>query len=289
MAVTINASTTSGLQISSDTSGAIKLQKNGTDVLVANTSGTITVPDATDTLVGKATTDTLTNKTVTALKLSAGTASANTAPLEFASGTNLTTPEAGAVEYDGTIATITPSTSFGRAAIPLTVYASGTGTALGTNTEATLAALLPSANDTITLPIGTYFLDTTYSVTRGASTTTATTRINILGSGAAVGTFSGVAVSFIAAAGTMSSYFFDAVNINTSNVVSATNATSAGFYNVTFRGIMKITTAGTIVPQYNLSANINGAGTVSKVYYFTLQQLDTQSAAAFGPAGCGWG
>jgi hypothetical protein len=34
--------------------------------------------------------------------LAAGTASANTAPLKFTSGTNLTTPENGAVEYDGT-------------------------------------------------------------------------------------------------------------------------------------------------------------------------------------------
>lgn len=36
------------------------------------------------------------------LHLKAGTASANTAPLKFSSGTNLTTPEAGAVEFDGT-------------------------------------------------------------------------------------------------------------------------------------------------------------------------------------------
>ena len=34
--------------------------------------------------------------------LAAGTASANTAPLKFTSGSNLTTPENGAVEYDGT-------------------------------------------------------------------------------------------------------------------------------------------------------------------------------------------
>lgn len=37
-----------------------------------------------------------------ALHLKAGTATANTAPLKFTSGTNLTTPENGAVEYDGT-------------------------------------------------------------------------------------------------------------------------------------------------------------------------------------------
>lgn len=36
------------------------------------------------------------------LMLAAGAASANTAPLKFTSGTNLTTPENGAVEYDGT-------------------------------------------------------------------------------------------------------------------------------------------------------------------------------------------
>lgn len=36
------------------------------------------------------------------LHLKAGTASANTAPLKFSSGTNLATPEAGAVEFDGT-------------------------------------------------------------------------------------------------------------------------------------------------------------------------------------------
>lgn len=36
------------------------------------------------------------------LHLKAGTASANTAPLKFMAGTNLTTPENGAFEYDGT-------------------------------------------------------------------------------------------------------------------------------------------------------------------------------------------
>jgi len=36
------------------------------------------------------------------LHLGAGTATASTAPLKFTSGTNLTTPEAGVVEYDGT-------------------------------------------------------------------------------------------------------------------------------------------------------------------------------------------
>ena len=40
--------------------------KNGSGTTALNSSGTITLPNATDTLVGKATTDTLTNKTLTA-------------------------------------------------------------------------------------------------------------------------------------------------------------------------------------------------------------------------------
>lgn len=43
--------------------------------------------------------------------LKAGTATASTAPLKFTSGTNLTTAEAGAVEYDGTVFYMSPSAS----------------------------------------------------------------------------------------------------------------------------------------------------------------------------------
>jgi hypothetical protein len=219
--------------------------------------------------------------------LSAGTTT--TAPLEFVSGTFLTTPAAGAFEYDGTIVTATTNTSFKRGTIPITNYSSGTGTTLGTNTEATLAALLPSANDTITLPIGTYFLNTSFIITRGAtSTTSATARLNILGSGNAVGSFSGMSLSAPTAGGATANFSFDAVNINTSNVLTAASIVAAGVYQLTLRGVLKITTAGTIIPQYNLSANINAANTVAKVYYFILQQLDSQSATAFGPSGTGW-
>lgn len=221
--------------------------------------------------------------------IAAGTATANTAPLKFTSGVNLTTPEAGVVEYDGTILTATTNTNFKRGTIPITNYASGTGTTLGTNTEATLQNLLPAANDTITLSAGTYFVDTSFIVTRGSSTTSATARLNILGSGGAAGSFSGMSLSAPTAGGATANFSFDAVNINTSNVLTAASVTSAGVYTMNVQGILKITTGGTIVPQYNLSANINGAGTVAKVLYFRLQQVDTQSAAAFGPAGTGWG
>jgi len=45
------------------------------------------------------------------LEIKAGTASANSAPLKFISGTNLSSTEAGALEYDGTNLYFTPSTT----------------------------------------------------------------------------------------------------------------------------------------------------------------------------------
>ena len=48
------------------------------------------------------------------LHLTGGTATANTAPLKFTSGTNLTIAEAGAVEYDGTVFYATADATSGR-------------------------------------------------------------------------------------------------------------------------------------------------------------------------------
>lgn len=50
MSVIFNASTSSGIGISSDNSGTIKFQNNGTDSLILPTSGTITIPAGTGTV-----------------------------------------------------------------------------------------------------------------------------------------------------------------------------------------------------------------------------------------------
>ena len=226
------------------------------------------------------------------IHVAAGSATASTAPLKFTSGTNLTAIEAGVVEYDGTIMTATPNANFKRGTIPITNYTSGVGVSLTAAAEATLQDLLPAANDTITLSIGTYFLDLACTFTRGTvSTTSAQAQINILGTGGAVGSFSGMSLSSPTAGGATANFAFNAVNINVSNVVTAASTTISGVYTITLRGMLKITTAGTIDPQYNLSANLTSAGTATapNVLYFRLQQIDTQSAAAFGPAGTGWG
>jgi hypothetical protein len=88
------------------TSGSVTI----TAPAVAGTN-TLTLPAVTDTLVGLAATQTLTGKTLTSPTITGAVLSAGTttvAPLDFTSGTNLTTALAGAMEYDGKVFYGTP-------------------------------------------------------------------------------------------------------------------------------------------------------------------------------------
>lgn len=67
------------------------------------------------------------------LQLPGGTASAGSAPIKINSGTNLTTAEAGAIEYDGTNFSATNSTATRR-----TIVLSGVGTATASANDLTL-------------------------------------------------------------------------------------------------------------------------------------------------------
>ena len=263
---------------------------NGTGNLLLSTnagtnSGNIVIVQGTNGNIDITTNGTgVTN--ITRALLAAGTATASTAPLKMTSGTNLTAAEAGAVEYDGTTLTFTPSTNYGRAAIPATVYTSGVGTSLTPTAtgEATAQALFPAAGDTITLPIGTYHITLVATITRGAtSVTSATARINFGGGGTAVGSFTGTAVSSVAAAGATSQFMFSAAALTVDNVVTAANAVAAGVYNIMITGILRITTAGTFIPKYSLSANLASASTAtapSALNYLMIQSVGTSGTAA---------
>ena len=128
------------------------------------------------------------------LHLVGGTASASTAPLKLSSGTNLTTAEAGAYEYDGTVSYFTNDASSGRGYRPATqifrLTANGTafGPAIGNFFGATSAVQL-IANGRYEIEAYCYFTKTT----AGTVTVTATTSVaplNLSGHvqyGAAVG------------------------------------------------------------------------------------------------------
>ena len=99
------------------------------------------------------------------LKLAAGTATANTQPLEIASGTLLTVAEAGSVEYNGVQLYGTVDTTSGRGVIPVEqfFYLSADGGAITTIANMFGAnsniALVPNAHYEIEIDF--YYLNTT--------------------------------------------------------------------------------------------------------------------------------
>lgn len=204
------------------------------------------------------------------------------------SGASLITPvRRGVIEYDGTTFYATPNTSFGRAAIPTTLYTSGIGTA-GT-AATTNFALFPSTQDTITLPVGTYLVRLGVRIAVAGSTVSATALLNLRGAGTAIGSFSWRGTSSILDSGASANISVAATALGTAFAVTVASAGNPRQYNIIGEGILKVTTQGTIIPAYQYSATLTG-GTTTLVddNYLIIQSLDTQSAVAFGPAGAGW-
>lgn len=115
------------------------------------------------------------------LHLPAGTATASTAPLKFTSGTNLTTPEAGSVEYNGTSFFFNPSTTRLRAVLTDNSIPSNGMLPIGNGVNYTNALPTSTGNTiTITAGAGTLNLDipTTY-VNGGTATPTGTAGTNV--------------------------------------------------------------------------------------------------------------
>jgi hypothetical protein len=90
------------------------------------------------------------------LNLPAGTATANTAPLKFTAGTNLTTAEAGAVEWDGTNLFLTTSGAI-RQTINKGLTATATldfpSTAVGAVSNLTVTVTGAALNDVVSLGV----------------------------------------------------------------------------------------------------------------------------------------
>jgi hypothetical protein len=210
---------------------------------------------------------------------SAGTTAA--AAIDLTAGQNLTSPAAGAVEYDGTVATLTPNTSLGRAVIATPVFTLGASPST-TLTGSTNIPLFPAANDTITLPIGTYVVETAFQITVATSTVNATVAINFSGGGTAAGTASWTAQSSITAGGTANLFRVASANITTNAVVTAASAIAGRVYIVTARGLVRITTAGTIIPSVQWSATLtSGVLTWEPSNHMIITPLATSSTINF--------
>jgi len=207
-----------------------------------------------------------------ALTLPAGTTTVY--PMLLTSGTNLTTATAGAVEYDGTVGYFTPTANcrgvLGSEQIQIL-------NATYTLTSQTAAQKLFNAttNGTLTLPLGTFEFECSFAL---SSLNTGTSSVF----GFAIGGTAVITQSWDSEAksGTLATAAAPSQTFNTSanTALVAANTTGLGYAKIT--GIIRVTTAGTIIPQVSL--NTAAAAVVAVGSYFKIRPIGSSTVTNVG-------
>lgn len=185
------------------------------------------------------------------LHLGAGTATANTAPLKFTSGTNLTSPVAGAVEYDGTQLYFSPSTT--RDAL---IQDNGTRLTSGRVPIATTNGYLNDDSDLT-------FATDTLTGTKIIATTTLTAS-------------GGMKNAYVAKTGTYSITTSDYLIDCTANTFTVTLPTAVGITGQIFE--VKNSGAGTITIATTSSQTIDGVTTKTISTQYNFYQVMSNGA-----------
>lgn len=208
----------------------------------------------------------------------AGSAAANSWP-KLTAGTVLTTPEAGALEYDGNVMYGSPQASL-RGYIPMVQFVR-VATVRSLPNDTNLNAIFDSpANGRITLPVGTYLFDALISVAN-MSATSGNALLNWLGGGDATITnwlwhLVGADV-VIAGQGTGTTSIFTTQASGASAVVAGT----ATAMHVRAHGTFEVTAPGTLIPSIDLvTAN---AALVSAGSYFRCYPIGAVGVVSVGP------
>ena len=213
------------------------------------------------------------------IALAAGTTALS--PLTSTSGTNLTTPVAGAHEYDGSVFYKTPVAS-NRAVDDIEHFITQTANRTLTDQAALQACFDAVTNGTITLPAATgYYFEWLVLGTN----TGATSHQWQLGFG---GTATLTSISY-ASYGSTATSAGGLTNVagghaTAATAYSVTTASTSTTENVRIRatGRIYINAAGTLIPQIGFSAQPNGTETLLAGSFFRMWPIGSNSVASVG-------
>jgi hypothetical protein len=187
--------------------------------------------------------------TINAPTFGAGSATAASKP-KLTSGTNLTTPEAGALEYDGSVFYQTPNTTIGRGLAPIHAFLRQDAAYTLTSNTSVQKLFNASANGRINLPIGTYRFNCLYYLT-AMSATSGNSSFSLAVSGAVIGGVQQFAVGHDAAAATVAAS--SGVGIVTAAFPASQHTAGTGVTQSSFvTGSFEVTTAGFVIPSVQL-------------------------------------
>lgn len=203
------------------------------------------------------------------------------APVVFTAGTNMTTPSAGAFEYDGVVFYGSPQSNQ-RGVIAAEQFIALTTNYAGADSASAQKVFNSSTNGAVTLAASTtYMMEGVYYITRAAGTTSHTlSTLFALG-----GTLTSIAYTAETtsttgnALGAVSRIYATAA---TNTVVTGASTTATENITVTIRGIVRTNAAGTFTPQIQYSAAPGGAPTILANSFFKLTPIGTNTVATVG-------
>lgn len=206
---------------------------------------------------------------MTGTSLNAGTASL--APLKFISGTNLTSAQAGTMEYDGSVFYATPATST-RSIVAAEQYTVLTSVYNLTSTTSAQKLFNTSTNGTVTLAVGNYQFECFFSLSAmNAGSGQFGFGLAAGGTGPATFTQSWYAEAQKSASNNTAATPFVTYNTSANTGLTSANTATLGFAFI--RGYINVTVAGTVVPQVSLT--VANAAVVGVGSYFKVSPLST--------------
>lgn len=197
------------------------------------------------------------------------------APLKFQSGTNLTTPVAGVMEYDGTCHYATHAASE-RGVIDAEQWISNVaGRTLASQTAAQAIFNSP-ANGLITVAADVmYQFECMFDL--AAMSASSGTFGFAIGGTATIGQQKWLSSAAKAALLSTVTAMFSQLNTGANTTLTASNTTTTGYAHI--RGFLRVTGAGTIIPQVSLT--VAAAASVG-ISFFRLWPVGTSAQLSLG-------
>jgi len=203
------------------------------------------------------------------------------APVVFAAGTNMTTPAAGAFEYDGVVFYGSPQSNQ-RGVIAAEQFIALVSNYTGADSASAQQVFNASAAGAVTLAASTtYMMEGVYYITRAAGTTshTMSTLFALSGTLTSIAYTAETTSTTGNALGAVSRIYATGA---TAAVVTAASIDATENITVTIRGIVRTNTAGTFTPQIQYSAAPGGAPSILANSFFKLTPIGNNTVATVG-------
>ena len=202
-------------------------------------------------------------------------------PILLTAGTNLITPAAGAVEYDGVVFYATPAANQ-RGIIATEQFIVLSSNYTGTDVATAQQVFNSSANGAVTLAASTtYFIEGAYYITRAAGTTSHTLS-TVFALGGTLTSIAYTADTTSTTGNTLGAVSRIYATGASAAVVTAASISATENITVIIRGIVRTNAAGTFCPQIQYSAAPGGVPTILANSYFKLTPMGNSTVTTVG-------